>query len=150
MVVFKKAIPRRTFLRGMGATLALPMLDAMTPALTAETTRPIRMAFMQTPNGIFTLRTELTPKTWDAKRDHAASDGEPPTRHLRASFRRRGHRSEGAFGPQTGRPQYPRCHRLRRQADAHQGRRNGSRQDRPVSGGYPRCRAAHATGGEAG
>src|SRR5947207_12342208 len=63
MVVFKKAIPRRTFLRGMGATLALPMLDAMTPALTAETTRPIRMAFMQTPNGIFNLRNEWTPKS---------------------------------------------------------------------------------------
>jgi hypothetical protein len=47
----------------MGATLALPMLDAMTPALTAETKRPIRMAFMQTPNGIFNLRNEWTPKT---------------------------------------------------------------------------------------
>ncbi len=63
MVVFKKAIPRRTFLRGVGATLALPVLDAMTPALTAATTRPIRMAFLQTPNGIFNLRNEWTPKT---------------------------------------------------------------------------------------
>jgi len=27
-----KTIPRRTFLRGIGATLALPYLDAMTPA----------------------------------------------------------------------------------------------------------------------
>jgi len=63
MVVFKKAIPRRTFLRGVGATLALPMLDAMTPAFAAATTRPIRMAFMQTPNGIFNLRNEWTPKT---------------------------------------------------------------------------------------
>jgi len=32
MVILKKSIPRRTFLRGAGATLALPMLDAMTPA----------------------------------------------------------------------------------------------------------------------
>ena len=63
MVVFKKAIPRRTFLRGMGATLALPVLDAMTPAMTAATTRPICMAFMQTPNGIFNLKNEWTPKT---------------------------------------------------------------------------------------
>ena len=63
MVVFKKAIPRRTFLRGVGATLALPMLDAMTPALTAATTRPIRIAFMQTPNGIFNLNGEWTPKS---------------------------------------------------------------------------------------
>ena len=35
MIVTKKAIPRRTFLRGMGATLALPLLDAMVPAFTA-------------------------------------------------------------------------------------------------------------------
>ena len=63
MVVFKKAIPQRTFLRGVGATLALPMLDAMTPAFAAATTRPIRMAFLQTPNGIFNLRNEWTPKT---------------------------------------------------------------------------------------
>jgi hypothetical protein len=39
------------------------MLDAMTPALTAATTRPIRMSFLQTPNGIFNLRNEWTPKT---------------------------------------------------------------------------------------
>ena len=35
--VFKKALPRRTFLRGMGATLSLPLLDAMIPAATAAT-----------------------------------------------------------------------------------------------------------------
>jgi Protein of unknown function (DUF1552) len=63
MVIFKKAIPRRTFVRGMGATLALPMLDAMTPAFAAATRRPIRMAFMQVPNGIFNLRNEWTPLT---------------------------------------------------------------------------------------
>jgi len=34
MTVTKKAMPRRTFLRGMGATLALPLLDAMIPAAT--------------------------------------------------------------------------------------------------------------------
>ena len=35
MIVTRKALPRRTFLRGLGATLALPLLDAMTPAGTA-------------------------------------------------------------------------------------------------------------------
>src|SRR5687768_971657 len=35
MFVTKKALSRRTMLRGMGATLALPLLDAMVPALTA-------------------------------------------------------------------------------------------------------------------
>src|SRR6476659_9839756 len=61
--IFKIAVPRRTFLRGVGATLALPVLDAMTPAFAAPTTRPKRMAFMQTPNGIFNLNGEWTPKT---------------------------------------------------------------------------------------
>ena len=35
MIITKKALPRRTFLRGMGASLALPLLDAMIPAATA-------------------------------------------------------------------------------------------------------------------
>jgi hypothetical protein len=52
MVIFKKSIPRRTFLRGAGASLALPVLDAMTAALAAEPARPIRLAFVEVPNGI--------------------------------------------------------------------------------------------------
>ncbi len=35
MIITKKALPRRTFLRGIGVTFALPLLDAMAPALTA-------------------------------------------------------------------------------------------------------------------
>jgi len=35
MIVTKKALPRRTFLKGLGTTLALPLLDAMIPPLTA-------------------------------------------------------------------------------------------------------------------
>jgi hypothetical protein len=35
MIITKKALPRRTFLKGMQATLALPLLDAMIPAATA-------------------------------------------------------------------------------------------------------------------
>src|SRR5512144_1623994 len=34
MIITKKAMPRRTFLRGVGATLALPLLEAMVPAAT--------------------------------------------------------------------------------------------------------------------
>ena len=33
MIISKKTLARRTLLRGVGATLALPMLDAMVPAL---------------------------------------------------------------------------------------------------------------------
>lgn len=36
MIVTKKSLPRRTFLRGMGVSLALPLLDAMVPAMTAQ------------------------------------------------------------------------------------------------------------------
>ena len=36
MIVTKMALPRRTFLRGMGTALALPLLDAMVPALNAR------------------------------------------------------------------------------------------------------------------
>src|SRR5947209_10638449 len=62
MVITRKAIPRRAFLRGAGAALALPVLDAMTPALSAETARPTRMAFIQVPNGIMNLKNEWAPK----------------------------------------------------------------------------------------
>ena len=36
MIVTKTALPRRTFLRGLGAALALPLLDAMVPALSPD------------------------------------------------------------------------------------------------------------------
>ena len=39
MVITKIALPRRTFIRGMGATLALPLLDAMMPAMSAQSDR---------------------------------------------------------------------------------------------------------------
>ena len=42
MIVTKKALPRRTLLRGMGAAVALPLLDAMVPALTAARATPAR------------------------------------------------------------------------------------------------------------
>ena len=36
MFISKKHLSRRTVLRGLGATIALPLLDAMVPALTAQ------------------------------------------------------------------------------------------------------------------
>ena len=41
-ILTKKSLPRRTFLRGMGASLALPLLDAMVPAATAATKTPAK------------------------------------------------------------------------------------------------------------
>jgi Protein of unknown function (DUF1552) len=56
MIMTRKAIPRRTMLRGIGATLALPLLDGMVPALTAQTltaARPInRFGVMYVVNGM--------------------------------------------------------------------------------------------------
>ena len=55
MVVFKKHIPRRTFIRGMGVTLALPLLDSMIPARTlfAQTAAKgtSRIGFVYIPHG---------------------------------------------------------------------------------------------------
>ena len=42
MFLFKQAIPRRRFLRGLGVTVALPLLDAMWPAMTAIAQSPAR------------------------------------------------------------------------------------------------------------
>jgi len=42
MIITKKALPRRTFLRGLQAALALPLLDAMIPAATALANTPAR------------------------------------------------------------------------------------------------------------
>ena len=55
MFITKKHLPRRTFLRGMGVTLALPLLDSMVPARTllAQTAaKPLpRLGFVYVPHG---------------------------------------------------------------------------------------------------
>ena len=56
MIITKKALPRRTVLRGIGVTLALPLLDAMVPALSAvagrRRSRSQRYGFFYMPNGV--------------------------------------------------------------------------------------------------
>ena len=47
-----RALPRRTFLRGMGTAVALPFLEAMTPAFAAAATPITRVAFLYTANGV--------------------------------------------------------------------------------------------------
>ena len=55
MIITRKALPRRTFLRGMGASLALPLLDAMVPSMTALAKTPAspvrRLGFIYMPMG---------------------------------------------------------------------------------------------------
>jgi hypothetical protein len=68
MIVTKRAISRRTVLRGIGTTLALPLLDAMVPAFTAaaktaaQPARRLGVAYV--PNGI--IMEQWTPATTDA------------------------------------------------------------------------------------
>ena len=55
MIISKKALPRRTFLQGLGATVALPFLDAMVPSMTALAKTPAspvrRLGFVYIPMG---------------------------------------------------------------------------------------------------
>ena len=56
MIITKMALPRRTFLRGLGATFALPFLDAMVPAFSNTVkgaANPVcRLGFVYVPNGV--------------------------------------------------------------------------------------------------
>jgi hypothetical protein len=54
MIVTGRHLPRRTFLKGLGAAVSLPMLDAMTPAFAAPAASgsPTRLAFVYVPNGV--------------------------------------------------------------------------------------------------
>jgi hypothetical protein len=55
MMIFKKSIPRRSFLRGAGATIALPFIDAMLPALASAnqmTKAARRFSIVYVPNGM--------------------------------------------------------------------------------------------------
>ena len=55
MIVTRKALPRRTVLRGLGAAVALPMLDGMVPAFAAVRNTPAaripRLGIVYVPNG---------------------------------------------------------------------------------------------------
>ena len=61
MMITKMALPRRTFLNGLGATVALPLLDAMVPAFTAQAATaanvPRRLGFVFIPMG-------MNPQPW--------------------------------------------------------------------------------------
>ncbi|MEZ6146685.1 MAG: DUF1552 domain-containing protein [Planctomycetaceae bacterium] len=69
MILTKRALPRRTFLRGMGASIALPLLDAMVPSMTALAETPAspaqlrRLGFVYIPMGCDHTRWTLTGDT---------------------------------------------------------------------------------------
>ena len=84
MMITKKAIPRRTVLRGVGATLALPLLDGMVPALTALSKTPARrvprFCTVYVPNGIIM-------KHWTPAAEGSAFELTPTLKPLEAHRR---------------------------------------------------------------
>src|SRR5689334_8524036 len=69
MVIIKRFLPRRTFLRGMGAAVALPFLESMAPAMTPRTQSPsrspLRFGAVYFPNGC--VMDNWTPKATDGR-----------------------------------------------------------------------------------
>ncbi len=105
MTITKLALPRRTFLRGIGTSLALPLLDAMVPAATAlaqTAANPVRrLGFVYIPNGV--IQDQWVPATTGAGFDFS------PTLSPLAPFRDRllvasglAHRQADSFGDGNG------------------------------------------------
>lgn len=82
MIITQKHLPRRSFLKGLGVAVALPWLDAMTPALAAAKPSPLRVAFVYVPNGI--VMDEWTPAT--TGRDFALKRIMKPLAPVREDF----------------------------------------------------------------
>jgi hypothetical protein len=61
MLITKKHLPRRTFLKAAGATVALPLLDAMVPAFASNVQRGPRLGFVYVPHGA--VMSHFTPDT---------------------------------------------------------------------------------------
>src|ERR1700680_165824 len=61
MFITRKHLSRRTFLKAAGATLSLPYLDAMIPALAAQKKVGPRLSFVYLPHGA--IMDQWTPKT---------------------------------------------------------------------------------------
>src|SRR5256714_573985 len=81
MIITKKSLDRRTLLRGMGAALALPLLDSMVPALAgANAAKPVvRLGFVFHPVGMIM-------KNWTPAADGTAFEI-PPTMKALEPFR---------------------------------------------------------------
>ena len=75
MTITKKALARRTFLRGLGTVMALPLLDSMIPAMASTSKSPIRLGFVYVPNGII-------PKAWLPTSEGTAFDFMPTMKPL--------------------------------------------------------------------
>ena len=130
MIITKLALPRRTFLRGVGATVALPLLDAMVPALSAMAKTAAaparRLGFVYIPNGA--IMEQWTPaaegkafefspilKSLEAHRDRVVVVSNLDSRPVGGGGRRRLGRSRTGERGLAGR-RAPQAHRRRRRA----------------------------------
>jgi hypothetical protein len=78
MIVTKKHLSRRTFLRGtFGAAVALPLLDAMVPALRAQSRAPFRFGVVYMPCGVY-------PDAWHPEQIGANFEFKPVMKPLEA------------------------------------------------------------------
>ena len=147
MIITKLSLDRRTFLRGVGATIALPFLDAMVPALSPTRRRaPMRLGFVYVPNGMFLPNFH---PAGDGRHDLRADAGAAADRAA-ARARRRRQRAEQHAGarqrPGRRRP-YAQSRRLaeRRAAEADRRRQHHQRENRrSVRGRQARRRHAAA------
>ncbi|MDP7477697.1 MAG: DUF1552 domain-containing protein, partial [Vicinamibacterales bacterium] len=79
MFITKTHLPRRTVLRGLGATLALPLLDGMVPALTAQSrsaAAPVRRF------GVFYVPNGMSMPYWYPKTEGSLAQMPPTLRSL--------------------------------------------------------------------
>src|SRR5215470_5054102 len=76
MFITKRAIPRRTFLRGAGATLALPLLEAMVPAATALAQTPAAGSSKPRFVGVFYPH-GMAPGYWEPEKEGPLSEKLP-------------------------------------------------------------------------
>ena len=81
MFITKKHLPRRTVLRGLGASIALPLLDSMVPALTAQSrtaAAPIKRF------GVFYVPNGMSMPYWSPKEEGPLTELPPTLRSLEA------------------------------------------------------------------
>jgi hypothetical protein len=86
MNILQQPLPRRTFLRGLGATMALPFLDSMAPASTAARAAgqaPVRLGYIYRPNGMVgACDKSPRPFMWTPKTEGAGFEFSPTMKAL--------------------------------------------------------------------
>jgi hypothetical protein len=102
MFVSKKKLERRTFLRGMGAVVSLPLLDAMVPALAASSVKSTpRLGFIYIANGVIQNQFIPTAVGKDFELPPSLKPLEPIRRHVNV-LSGLSHLQADTFGDGTG------------------------------------------------